>query len=398
MAGRKFKMHWWQDSLYRMLVVLALIILYSLIFNKTPIEYYEELTISNTEESKTVYPRPYSDEHITVNAIIADPRFKQLAVFDRDSLLANSFSSIQKNEASRLNGDPPKRRERGVWLWTPVLDITPRYRNTIISSARKNNMTHIYMSIDTYLDIYVMPDGEEKTKIKKEFDSSVENFIIEANKVGIEVDAEGGWRNWAENGHSYKAFAVLDYAIRFNKTHKNKFRAFQYDVEPYMLEGYKKDKKAVLSNFLDLVNVTVSRLNRSDLEFSVVIPEFYDDSGETPKFTYRGKSGYTVNHLLRVLDRRPMSQIIVMSYRNFSLGKNGSIEISKDEIAEANKHSTKIILAQETGDVEPPYITFHKTSRKHYEKQVALLQNAFSSDKSFGGIAIHYANAFMELK
>ncbi len=349
---------------------------------------------SNTSNG-VVYPTQFSDKNITINAKIADPKFKELAVYDRNSQLANSISVIQKSEGAQVSAGV----EKGTWLWTPIMDISPKYRDSIISNAKKNKITHIYLSIDSYLDIYVMGDGDKKTKIKNDFDSKIENFIIEANKAGIAVDAEAGWRNWAESGHEYKPFAVLDYAIRFNKTHTSKFRAIQYDVEPYLLDAYKKDKKKVLTNFLDLVNESVTRLNNSSLQFVVVIPEFYDGNEKlTPKFSYRGESGYAISHLLRVLDRRTESSIIVMSYRNFAVGKNGSIEISKGEIAEANSHSTKVILAQETGNVLPLYITFYKTSRKYYNNQVALLQKNFSEDKSFGGIAIHYVNAFMELR
>ncbi len=236
-------------------------------------------------DTNIIYPVQYSDEHITENAIIADPRFKSLAYFDKNSLLANSISSLSHTSSTVTAGES----EAGTWLWTPILEITPKYQSTIISGAKKNKIKNIYLSIDSYLDVYVMADGAEKSKIKKEFDDRVESFITEAKDAGITVDAEGGWRNWAENGHSYKAFAVLDYAVRFNKTQENKFRGFQYDVEPYMLESYKNNKKVVLTNFLDLIAETVRRLNNTDLELSVVIPEFYDgQNGETPKFTYNG--------------------------------------------------------------------------------------------------------------
>jgi hypothetical protein len=87
-----------------------------------------------------------------------------------------------------------------------------------------------------------------------------------------------------------------------------------------------------------------------------------------------------------------------MSYRNFSEGDNGSIAISKDEISKANKRQSKIIIAQETGDVEPPFITFHNTSRRLYNKQVATIENTFAQNKSYNGTATHYINAFLELK
>jgi hypothetical protein len=279
------------------------------------------------------------------------------------------------------------------------MQLTPKYTDTIISGALKNGFKNIYISIDSYLDIYIMPDGEEKITKRAEFDKKIENFITKANNNGITVDAEAGWRNWAEDGNTYKALATLNYALKFNKDHNVKFRGFQYDVEPYLLDEYKENKAEVLKNFLTLVNQTVTMLNNKDLELTVVIPEFYDGSnGETPKFSYNGKNGYATEHLLSILDRREGSKIIVMSYRNFTKGIDGSIDISKDEINSANEHKTKIIIAQETGDVEPPYITFHNTNKKYFNNQKNELDKAFMLDKSYGGVAIHYINAFMDLK
>ena len=343
---------------------------------------------------QNIMPKMYSDSHITQNAIESNPEYKNIAVFDREILLANLVSSVKKN-STKVDSGP----ENGTWLWTPILEITPEYRKKIISGAVKNNIKNIYLSIDSYLDIYIMPDGKEKTEKRLAFDKQIEDFISEANKNGISVDAEAGWRNWAQEGHTYKAFATLKYAIDFNKKHEKKFRGFQYDVEPYLLDEYKKDKKTTLTNFLNLISQSVSALNNSDLDIAVVIPEFYDGTNnDTPKFSYRGTMGFATEHLLEILDRRENSKIIVMSYRNFSQGENGSIDISKNEIASAEKHRTKVVLAQESGDVEPPYITFYNTSKRRYNKETQKLEEAFKDTRSFDGLAVHYINSFMDLR
>jgi hypothetical protein len=244
-----------------------------------------------------------------------------------------------------------------------------------------------------------MPNGKEKDEAKEKFDSILRDFIQVASKNGIKVDAEAGWQNWAEPGNSYKANVVLDYVINFNKRNKEKFRGFQYDVEVYLLPEYFENREKTLSNFLSLINQTVTILNNTDLQFSVVVPEFYDGTlDETPSFNYRGKKAYPIEHLLSILDRRAGSKIIVMSYRNFSQGKDGSIDVSTNEILTANKYDTKVVLAQETGDVPPPYITFYGKSKNEYEEQVKLLEEEFINEKSYGGLATHYINAFMELK
>lgn len=380
-----------------LLIFVSLIILATSIGTFSYLNAYKNTAenIVSQQTEKVNYPTQYSDRHITQNAIITDSRFKNVATFKKESFLANVLSSIQMNRPAPKSTEP----EKGTWLWTPIPDITSSYRDSIISKAKNNGIRNIYLSIDSYLDIYVMPDGTEKEKKKKDFDEVVKNFIKEANKNNITVDAEAGWRNWAEKDNLYKAFATLDYAIEFNKIYAEKFRGFQYDVEPYLLPSYEKNKKTVLRDFVSLINQAVTELNNSELEFSIAIPEFYDGANrETPKFFYGWKFGYTLDHLLHALERRPGSKIIVMSYRNFSSGENGSIEISKNEISEANKHETKIIIAQETGDVLPSYITFFNTSRPYYNEQTKAIEEAFANNKSYNGLATHYINTFLTLE
>ncbi|OHB08431.1 MAG: hypothetical protein A3I19_00100 [Candidatus Zambryskibacteria bacterium RIFCSPLOWO2_02_FULL_38_13] len=120
----------------------------------------------------------------------------------------------------------------------------------------------------------------------------------------------------------------------------------------------------------------------------------------TQKFTYDGEKDYAFKHLLNVLDKRPNGSIIIMSYRNLAIGDDSTVEISSNEMrtAKSGAYKTKIIIAQETGDVPPPYITFHSTSKKYLFSQIEKINTTFDSYPNFGGVAIHYANAFLALR
>jgi hypothetical protein len=246
-----------------------------------------------------------------------------------------------------------------------------------------------------------MKDGAEKRELKEKFSKILEDFIIRANQKGIAVDAEAGWQNWAEEGNEYKAFAIVDFVKNFNAARQNKFRGFQYDVESYLLNSYKKNPAPVLKNFVRLVDLTENFIGTSALRFSVVVPDFYDKKDKTtPRFSYNNKKDFVLGHLFKILDERADSSLIVMSYRNFADGKDGAIEVSENEMrtAKRNARNTKIIIAQETGNVLPPYITFHDTSKKYFSEQIEKINSAFDSRSNFGGIAIHYVNAFLALK
>ncbi len=356
----------------------------------------------------------YSDKNITPNAIAINPEFKNI-VFDassKPSLFSNQPLNFTRDKlatviraiksfTSPAKKEEIKTKEYGTWIWTPIMQMTPEYMESILSGAEADGVNAIYVSIDTYLDIFVMEKGQEREKQKEAFSDKLEDFIIRANENGIAVDAEAGWRNWAEEGNEYKAFAVANFVKNFNAEHKNKFRGFQYDVEPYLLDSYAENKASVLKNFVKLVDQTENFLKENELKFSVVAPDFYDGQDAlTPKFSYNRKKDFAFGHLLNILDRRPDSSIIIMSYRNFSDGYDGAIAVSKNEMQTANDgvHKTKIIIAQETGDVPPPYITFHNTSKKYFSRQIEKINATFNSHPNFGGIAIHYVNAFLAMR
>lgn len=380
-----------------LLLILALVLIGALFYGLGLREKPQESSAKERVSATRPYPRPYSDAQITEHATESNPRLSGGEQLGAERLMASVFASFARSEKSGDAVAPEK--ENGAWLWTPLLSMTPGYRTSVLDGAQLNGIRAIYLSIDSYLDIFVLQEGPEKEKEKRRFDAALEKLIGEARERGMSVDAEGGWRNWGEKGHTYKAFAVLDYAIEFNRTHAEKLRGFQYDVEPYLLDEYQTRKRVVLRDFLALVNASVSRLNGSNLALSVVIPEFYDGAGgETPSFFYAWGWGHAFDHLLRVMDRRPGSSVIVMSYRNFAGGEDGALAISQDEIERANRRQTRVVIAQETGDFPPPYITFHNVSRAAYEKQREAITAAFAGEKSYGGLATHYINALMELK
>ena len=351
--------------------------------------------VAIVEKKNIVYPRQYSDTHITKNAKMTDKQLNNLAKIKKESFLASAASSLSTNSPASEVSQP----EKGTWLWTPTLGLTSIYRDSIIAGAKRNGIRNFYLSLDSYLDIYVLPDGPEKTTKKKAFDNALESFIVVAHKNNMTVDAEAGWRNWAEPGNEYKSIAIVDYVLEFNAAHTEKLRGFQYDVEPYLLDSYPKNKSIVLGDFLNLIRRTITQLENSDIAFSVVIPDFYDSaSGETPRFLYAWNYDYTLTHLLNILERRPGSTILVMAYRNFSQGPDGAIAISQNEIQTANNYHTKIIVAQETGEILPSYITFYNTSLSALNTQIKNIQETFASNKSYNGIAIHYINALMKLE
>ena len=291
--------------------------------------------------------------------------------------------SVQKN-SPLFNVSAGK--EYGIWVWDSPLSMTSGRMDTIVAQTKAEGMTVIYLTIDDVLT----------TKDKARFTKALAAFVQKANAQGIAVDAVAGARDWAKPANRWKGYTIIDYVKEYNKTNP-KLRGFQYDVEPYLLPEYEGNKAPVLNDFIAFIDASATLLSSSGVRFAVVIPHFYDSTQAwTPKTTLNGVSDYTYTHLLRILNRNPNSTIIVMAYRDYFEGEGGTREIVTPEIQQAG--TTKVIVAQETGNVEPDYVTFYGQSRGELFSALGSIQNAFKNNAGFGGIAVHYFDPFIELK
>lgn len=279
----------------------------------------------------------------------------------------------------------PAGKELGIWVWDSPLSMTNQKMDSIVTQTKAAGMNVIYITVDDVL-----------VKNKAQFTQALATFVQKANAQGLAVDAVAGARDWAKPANRSKGYAVIDFVKEYNKTNP-KIRAFQYDVEPYLLPEYENNKAPVLTDFVAFIDASATRLAGSGIRFSVVIPHFYDSTQAwTPKVTFNSKSDYTYNHIVRSLDRNAGSMVIIMAYRDHFDGKDGTKELVVPEIQQTS--TTKVIVAQETGNVEPNYVTFYGKPRSELFSALGSIYSTFGNSTGFGGAAVHYFDPFMALK
>jgi hypothetical protein len=293
--------------------------------------------------------------------------------------------------------------EYGVWEWTTPTDMTSSQMDSIVSSAKAHKFNVIYLTIDDYLEIAALPAGSAKDTKTQSYMNTLNAFVTKAKAQGIAVDAEGGSRDWADAENKWKGFALIDFVGAYNQKYPGaKIRKFQYDVESYLKSSYEENKATVLASFVAFIDQSMTRMQNVDAGFSVVVPHFYDSTQEwTPSVTYNGKKAHTFTHLLSILGRKPGSDLIIMAYRNFfSGGGDGVRELSTPELVEASAdgNKTNIIIAQETGNIDPSYVTFYGKTRADLLNMVSTITKNFGSYSAFNGVAIDYLDPFLELK
>lgn len=286
----------------------------------------------------------------------------------------------------------------GTWVWDDVYKMSDANILVIVNKVAAGGFDTIYLTVDKYLELNAISNKASRTTALNSYADSLSKFISLANTKGIRVYAEAGWKDWAENGKRAKAISILQYVQNFNAGRPEKFAGVQYDIEPYLLSTYERNKASVLTNFVTHVAEIVAANQSVKLPLEFVIPHFYDCMQKwTPNITYNGKSDCTFNHLLAIVDKSPKSTISIMAYRNFADGDNSVLKLVQEELKQSLGRSTKIVIAQETGDVDPGYVTYFGTGKSYMYSEFAKIVTALGDLDSFGGMAVHYIDPFTAL-
>lgn len=293
------------------------------------------------------------------------------------------------------------KKEFGIWVWNSTHTMTPSYAKEVIEVAKKNGFNVIYITADDYLSTFEIKDKAAFRTEKEKYMKEVSLFVEAAQMVGIEVDIVGGAKDWAKSENRWKGYALIDFVKEYNEMFpRTKLRGLQYDVEPYLLGEYDYNKKKVLKEYVEFIDESVRQMESVPATFSIVIPHFYDSEQKwTPAFEYAGTDAHTFTHLLQILSRKEKTTIIIMAYRNFFEEENGTKQISEVEIKEASSGSftSKIIIAQETGNVPPGYITFYDYPKISLFDALSEIQSYFGAYKNFGGVAVYYFDSFVKM-
>lgn len=310
--------------------------------------------------------------------------------------------SVSINADIGLLVENPENKEVGIWEWNSPLQMTSAYQNQVLSLLKKYGFNTIYITIDDYLKIAALTDPAKKVAEKDAYFTHLAAFVGIAKAKGFSVDVEGGWKDWSFPENRYKGYALIDFVEEYNRLYPNlKVRGLQYDVEPYLLPGYDENRGPILTEYLEFLDESVKRMQKVDAEFSVVVPHFYHSVKQwTPAVTYGGKTAYPYTHILNILSRKSGSKILVMAYRNFFEGEDGIQEIATPNLTEASRgnYPVKVIVAQETGNVDPDYVTFHRKTKKDLSRTLSAITNTYKGETSFGGVAVNYVDPFFQLK
>lgn len=280
--------------------------------------------------------------------------------------------------------DPhPKEPPRAMWVWDVKIFQDEEAIGRLLDFCSQRNINMLF-----YTAYKVTGNNIEK---------DYRRFNKQAHKRGVSVQALAGDPRWAMEKYHHRFLEWANDVIKFNKASspEERFDGLHADVEPYLLgKLWEENSKVVLTQYLDVSKKVKDFITASGSEILFVadVPFWYDDDA-TLWVEWQKKFSPANYHLLDIID-----MIVVMDYRNFAQGDNGSILLAKNEVDYAASIGKKVYIGQETGkNLKPEYITFGGTNTDYMEKEIKKLVDTYINNPGFAGIAMHHYISYKRL-
>ena len=189
------------------------------------------------------------------------------------------------------------------------------------------------------------------------------------------------------------ARAMMQHLLDYNAAAEigERLDGVHLDIEPHALDSWNDDTRVALSRmFLARSRdwVAMARLAGKDFLMGAAIPFWYD--GFT--VVWGGVTKPLNAHLQDLYD-----YVAVMDYRNRAEGPDGIIAHAREEIAYGTAHGKVVLLGLETGEAQPPKVTFRNRGAAALTREMAATEKAFAREKGFRGFAIHHLGTWLEL-
>jgi len=154
-----------------------------------------------------------------------------------------------------------------------------------------------------------------------------------------------------------------------------------------------------LQTIVDTYKQARTKIGNGGLRLGFAIPFWFDGVPEAPAVEF-GQTGTTqpaAFHLIDMLRQLPEAYILVMAYRNFASGPDGSIEHLRREFGYASDTGATcgIVVGQEFTKVTPEKLSFWWTGRAAFRQAALEIAEVYGQLPQFRGLAVDDMNAYL---
>lgn len=289
---------------------------------------------------------------------------------------------------------------RSLWVWDAGVVTNADDQKAFLDFCRKHSINTLFLDLGDFDNADKLPKEHRKHLTAQQLG----DFLETAHAANIKVEALGGDPHFALTERHQFALDQMKKVLDYNKSTSPERRldGFQWDVEPYVLKEFKTDQHdSILEQYLVFVDAATKMVQTDSVnqQFALgfAVPFWFDKDEQNAK--WQDKTQPTVFQVLDILSQVPNSYIAIMAYRDKAEGANGSIGVSQKEMDYASAHTPKvgIWVGLETGKVEPASISFFGKTNAELEKSIDEIDEEFTANTPFRGVAIHHWGSYQEL-
>ena len=217
-------------------------------------------------------------------------------------------------------------------------------RETILSFAKANGITNIFLSANRYFDY---PSKQP----------ALTDFInVAKNSYGMNTTLVLGDYSWALTANHAEALDITNKAIAYVKTLLVKPVAFQYDVEPHALDGWSSNLQSYSNQYIDMIGKIMTVTKPAGMHTQFTTSNFYGGKMIKRGSITKPLSQYVIdlsdsilimNYRDDVAYTKVVSSTSKQTFSNKILGTSSSHYVT-DDIAYANTKGKKVFQAFNT--------------------------------------------------
>ncbi len=279
---------------------------------------------------------------------------------------------------------------RGVWVWKDIVVKTDKEQDRLLDFCQRHDINLLLMQVH---------QTDKETDPKITYPEKLARLIREAAKRGIVVEALDGAKDMAMAENQEHTLGILDMIITFNQSlpKGERFVAVHYDIEPYLLPGWKEGQESrnvIMRDLLDYYSKAREKLDErgSEMLLACDIPMWYDvktEPGDSCIIEYNGQTKNLHMHIQDICD-----YIGIMSYRTHAVGNNSITYMVENELAYAESIGKKVCAAFEVSKLEnTPQISFYGWEPEKFLEQYNLTRSTLAERPGYGGVLIQSVRA-----
>jgi len=228
---------------------------------------------------------------------------------------------------------------------------------------------------------------------------------VRASNLGFAVHAVARGPNWTDASHRHLGPKLVELVADYNEAaaSNERLQGVQLDIEPYVDPSFWNDVEASLQEYLSTLQSIVATYEQVQTQagrLGFAIPFWFDGVPDVPAVEFGPERKPAAFHLIDMLRELPDPYVLVMAYRNFTSGPDGSIEHARSEFDYASQACAAcgIVVGQEFGKLYPEKVSFWWAGRAAFRQAAEEIAAAYGQRPQFRGLSVNDMSSYQAVR